>query len=609
MKMSDRDGFSLKARVLALFSIDLRSLAAMRCLGALTTLWCLFVWAPDLTLFFTDDGVLHRSDFAGRFDWARFSILRYIDGYAAALGLWTIGLFGAIALLAGYRSRCAALTCWLVYLSFAGRNPMILQGGDVLLPLLLFWMMFLPVGAVYSIDAALDPIDRRGQSHLSIATIGLLLQVLYVYIFGALLKTGTTWVPDGSAIYVALHIDSFVTPMGILLREHLVPMQLLTFFVYYLELLTPILLFFPDKRQFIRMMTVGLLWMMHLGLRMFLHIGHFWLASLTSLCAYIPARVWLWIGGWYFSDAQRGIRIYYDRDCGFCLKTALILREFFLPRNVSIAPAQDDAVIGEVLEREVSWVVIDANGGQRLRWDAVAYVMSQSRVLKPFGWLARLYGLIGFGDPTYKLIGDNRKGFGTLTSHALTQTQTIPQLSKPAQIGLGAIILFCFLWNVQGLGGTVQPFKELTQVKSVAQKSGFTQRWMMFAPSPPTLDGYPVFEAIGKKGRDQNKVGEDIFPYSPRPLSFETPDDAVGLFDSTRQRAFLLKSWIMGGDDRIMFFSRLALHRCAEVNRDRDYEGKITSVKIHFVQNQTKSNFQENIRVHTVVEVICTPEG
>ena len=114
MKMFDRDGFSLKARVLALFSIDLRSLAAMRCLGALTTLWCLFVWAPDLTLFFTDDGVLHLSDFAGRFDWARFSILRYIDGYAAALWLWTIGLFGAIALLAGYRSKCAALTCWLV---------------------------------------------------------------------------------------------------------------------------------------------------------------------------------------------------------------------------------------------------------------------------------------------------------------------------------------------------------------------------------------------------------------------------------------------------------------------------------------------------------------
>lgn len=597
--MSERDEFSLKARVIALLSIDLRSLAAMRCLGALTMLWCLAVWAPDLTLFFTDDGVLQRADFAGRFDWARFSVLQYIDGYGFALALWIIGFLAAIALLAGYRSRTAALICWLVYINFAGRNPMILQGGDILLPLLLFWMIFLPIGAVFSVDAALDPVDRRGEKHLSVATVGLLLQVLYVYVFGALLKTGAAWVPDGSAIYIGLHIDSFVTPMGRILREHLAFMQLLTFFVYYLELLAPILLFFPDKRQFVRMVSLAMIWMMHLGFRTFLHIGHFWLASLTSLCAYIPSRVWNWMGRWYFSDAQRSIHIYYDRDCGFCLKTALVLREFFLPRSVSITPAQDDPIIGEVLEREVSWVVIDQTGARRLRWDAVAYVMSQSRILKPFGWLARVYGAIGLGDPTYKLIGNSRKGFGAFTSRMLTPVQTVPLLSWPTQVLLGAVIAFCFLYNMQNLGGAVQPFGEASPIKQAAQKAGFTQRWTMFAPTPPTNDGFPIFEAQSASG------AEDIFPYPPRPLSFETPADVVGLFDSARQRAFILQAWIMGGEDRAMFLSRLARHRCAEVNEGRD--DRIASVKIHYLENQTKSNFEEEVRLHHIADVACYP--
>lgn len=598
--MSVRDEFSLKARVAALFSIDLRSLAALRCLGALTMLWCLIVWAPDLTLFFTDDGFLRRDEFAGRFDWARFSILQYVDGYAIALTIWLAGLAGAVALLLGYRSRWAALVCWLVYLTFAGRNPMILQGGDVLLPLLLFWMVFLPVGAVFSIDAALDPADRRGETHLSVATVGLLLQVLYVYVFGALLKTGQAWTPNGSAIYIALHIDSFVTPMGRILREFPLPMQLLTWFVYYLELFAPILLFFPDKRQFVRMVTLSLLWMMHLGFRIFLHIGHFWLASLTSLCAYIPSRVWSWIGRWYFTDAQRGMRIYYDRDCGFCLKTALILREFFLPRSIPVTPAQDDPVIGEVLEREVSWVVIDATGAQRLHWDAVAYVMSQSLILKPFGWLARLYGAVGLGAPTYRLIGNSRKGLGAATSRLLTPTPTIPTLGAPTQVALWLVIAFCFVWNFQHLGGVFQPLPKDVLIATTAQKAGFTQRWQMFAPSPPIIDGFPIFEAHSANGEVQN-----IFPSPPQPLSFETPDDVVGLFGGARQRAFVLQSWMRGGEDRLMYLTRYARYRCDAVNASRTGDDRITTVTIHFLQNETKPNYQEETRLHRVGDLAC----
>ena len=141
-------------------------------------------------------------------------------------------------------------------------------------------------------------------------------------------------------------------------------------------------------------------------------------------------------------------------------------------------------------------------------------------------------------------------------------------------------------------------------LKDFFQKAGFTQRWIMFAPTPPTLDGFPVFEAISEGG-----TSEDIFTYPPRALSFDTPDDVVGLFDGARQRAFLLQSWIMGGEDRVMYFSRYARLRCAEVNAARSDAEKISAVKIHYIQNQTKSNFQEEVRRFDLAEVDCAPEG
>ena len=602
--MSVRDEYSLSARIGRLFSIDLRSLAAMRCLAALTMLWCLIVWAPDLGAFFTDEGLLKRVEFAGRFDWARFSLLRLVDGWAFAALVWVIGFLSAICLLLGYRSRIAAFVCWIVYLSFVGRNPMLIQGGDILMPLLLFWMIFLPIGAVFAIDAALSPQDRRGDSDLSIATVGLLLQVLYVYVFGALLKTSDIWVPNGSAIYLALHLDTFVTPVGEILRDYVILMQLLTFFVYWLELLAPVLLFFPDKAMVVRTITLGLLWLMHLGFRIFLHIGHFWMASLSSLCAYIPAHVWRWIGARSWRAGADRVEIYYDRDCGFCLKTALILREFFLPRTVPVQPAQDVPAIGEVLEREVSWVVIDADGRQRLRWDAVVYVMTRSRLLLPFGWIASIYGATGLGDPTYKLIGDNRRGFGAFTSRLLSLIDVMPHLNLPVKGFLVCVIAFCFVWNVSQLEQTPDIISEDSAIARVGFAGGMTQRWTMFAPSPPARDGYPVLAA-----RRSDGGVEDIFRDPPAPVSFDPPADILGLFENSRWRAFLVRAWVMDEPDRGAYFARFAKQRCADLNADRIGGDVLEHVTIHYVENETLGGFKDKTLIYEVTQTTCAPEG
>ena len=76
--------------------------------------------------------------------------------------------------------------------------------------------------------------------------------------------------------------------------------------------------------------------------------------------------------------------MYFDKGCAFCEKTCYMLR-YLLGLNASISPAQDHAEIGPVLERENSWVVVDEQGTQRLRWEALVFVVKQSG---RFSWLA-----------------------------------------------------------------------------------------------------------------------------------------------------------------------------------------------------------------------------
>ncbi|MGQ3055957.1 MAG: HTTM domain-containing protein, partial [Nevskia sp.] len=80
----------------------------------------------------------------------------------------------------------ALVVAFVLNASLLNRNPMVLLGGDILLTCLLFWAIFLPVAARYSLDAALSrtppPVDNR---HRSWASAGVLLQVMSVYFFSA----------------------------------------------------------------------------------------------------------------------------------------------------------------------------------------------------------------------------------------------------------------------------------------------------------------------------------------------------------------------------------------------------------------------------------------
>ena len=173
--------------------IDLRTLAFFRVGLAVSILLVLYSYLPDMYAIFDDRGLYPRRSkmsYGFSFNWS----LYYVSGHV----LWAYILFGltalsALALLIGYRTRIALVLCWVLLLSLSVRTSAFINGGDKFLGIILFWGMFLPLGARFSVDAALCRKPPTSNRYVSIVTIALLLQVTYVYFLGALRKTGSLW--------------------------------------------------------------------------------------------------------------------------------------------------------------------------------------------------------------------------------------------------------------------------------------------------------------------------------------------------------------------------------------------------------------------------------
>jgi len=275
------------------YSLDLRSLALFRIgLGAVL-LGDLIVRACDLTAFYTDFGTLPRAALLDRFSPAeRFSVYLMSGEWFFQAGLFIIAGLLAVMLMLGIRTRLAAVASWFMLVSVQTRNPIILQGGDVYLRVLTFIAIFLPLGAVYSVDASLQPETEekkdREFSFFSTPGLALIAQVAMVYMFAVLLKTAPEWRKEFSAVYYALNLQQMSTPVGRFLLHFPKLLPWLTRWTLVQEGSLPVLLLTPFFAGPARMFAVILIFMLHIALGLSIRLGHFpYIACMAAL----PPRV------------------------------------------------------------------------------------------------------------------------------------------------------------------------------------------------------------------------------------------------------------------------------------------------------------------------------
>lgn len=284
-----------KHRLTEIFALDVRSLAVFRVSLALVILADLLARSVDLRAHYTDVGLLPRASAITEYGQYSFLSFHFLGGTVATQSvLFAIAALCAMGLLLGYRTRLMTALSWLFLVSLHNRNPMILDAGDVLLRLLLFWSMFLPLGAAYSLDGVLtNATARRIPTRVvSVASVALLLQVCFVYWFTFALKHDPVWRTEGTGVYYALSLDSFATPIGLWLREFSALLPFLSFATLAIEALGPCLLFLPVTQGPLRFFTVCLFLGLHLGLAFCLALGVFPFIVGAAWFALLPT--WFW---------------------------------------------------------------------------------------------------------------------------------------------------------------------------------------------------------------------------------------------------------------------------------------------------------------------------
>jgi Vitamin K-dependent gamma-carboxylase len=280
----------------ALFELDTRSLALFRvALGGLVLLDAIGRLG-DLTAFYTDAGAVPRA----LVDEMRGDVtplsLYLLDGSALWVGgLLALHALAGLGLALGYWTRLATAVAWLLTFSIQHRNLFVENFGDVILRLLLFWSLFLPLAARASLDArgTREPPPR---GFASFGSAGFIVQLLCVYLFTALLKTGTTW-QDGSAIAISLENDTVAKlPQAAIALGYPHLLVFLTYAVRAFEAVAPLLLLVPFALGPLRTALVFVFWSFHLGLFALLELGMFPFVCIVAWIAVLPGWFWDRIG-------------------------------------------------------------------------------------------------------------------------------------------------------------------------------------------------------------------------------------------------------------------------------------------------------------------------
>ncbi len=304
------------------FAMDLRSLAALRIGTGAILIYDLCDRARFLEDHYTDFGVLPRAT-ALKLDPTIFSL------HLAGGTVWFQALLFAIALVAGlfvvlgYRTRAATVVSWVLALSLQNRNAAIFHTADLYLRLLVFWQIFLPTHRAFSLDGRLaqrkvvavveagpsllariramfvaEPTGATTQAEqtASFATLGLILQVLIVYLMTAWYKASgglKYWWTSGSMLSLVLRDENYATALGGWVAR--LPSGMLVWmsrYVFTLESVGPWLILLTFRFPRIRTALIVNFVLFHLGTSLLMQLGLFPAVSMTAWLAFLPSAFW-----------------------------------------------------------------------------------------------------------------------------------------------------------------------------------------------------------------------------------------------------------------------------------------------------------------------------
>jgi hypothetical protein len=547
-------------------SLDLRSLALFRIFLGMLIIGDLLIRLRDLRIFYSDEGTLPISQLPV------LTIINSTFSFHTANGSWEFQLFMfliallfGIFLLFGYKTTLSTLISWILLVSLQNRNPIILQGGDVVFRLILFWAIFLPIGKRFSVDAfKKDYIEVfKDNRVLSISTLALILQIGFVYFFAALLKTGDEWRQDYTATYFALSLDSFSTWFGRILLDQFNLLKVLTFSVWWAEFCALWFLIFPIFNFVFRTIAIVALFGLHFGLMMSMYLGHFPWVMFVCLSALIPTETWDFVIRFIEKRLNfKKIVISYNPTVNIQSKFIKFICIFFVMRKVEFKESKESF---EVKKNKTTYSGVDA----------LEVIFKNSLIFHWFSFIFKIKFVGRIINKIRVIIGKSLKRSvteGNLKVKELTHDNFFKFFIYNFISSIA--IMLIFFWNVSTVVKTVnldQPFYNAVMFLRLDQE------WNMFAPYPLKEDGWFVVTGFYNDGEEKNLLG------TPKDTRYERPKNIADEYKNERWRKYMLNLWAQSfADHRVYYLSYL----CREENKITDDINKpiLTKIEMEYME-------------------------
>lgn len=291
----------VRAKLNELFGIDPRSLAALRIGLALMLLADTGIRLTEVDAMYADSGLM---SIAASREWMGspwYWSLNYWNGSREyQVLLLVVAIPSAVALLVGWRTWWATLVSWVLLSSVHLRAPLLQNGGDILLRLMLFWSLFVPLGRVWSLDARRNGRLPSLARVVSAGTAALMLQLTFVYLFTAIFKTNDDWF-SGKALYYAFSLDWSARPLGIYLLNFPELMKVFTWATLALEWGMAFLVWSPWQTHRLRLAAAAAFFVMHVVIHATMTVGLFSIISIVAWFVFLPREFWesrllTWLG-------------------------------------------------------------------------------------------------------------------------------------------------------------------------------------------------------------------------------------------------------------------------------------------------------------------------
>ena len=553
------------AKIVELFGADLRSLAVFRMVLAVLVLGDLARRVTDLSTHYADNGILPRSvlleEVTNRW-WVSLSLLSGEPFFQALL--FGVAALAALGLLVGYRTRSMTVVVWVMLISIQWRNPLVLSSADTLSRVLLFWGMFLPLGAYWSVDHVLKARPPRlSMRFLSFATVGLLLQIAFMYWVTAILKSGEEWRVDGTAIYYTLSIDQITTQIGAYLYQFPTLLMVLTFATILLEAFGPFLLFSPILTGPVRTGAVLAFMGLHFGVWLTLYLGMFpWISALCMVC-FLP--------GWFWDSAAPKLGTVLPKQHGITRTlrhTTSLVHTYWLPlrERLSIMAGAGRATVAGTAIHD------DEPAGHAKR----ATAPSASAAIE-----------------TKEHQGEPRPAASATAGQELWHRGAAgsEQVTLRSSLATNLIVLFFLLyvlcWNLM----SVSEFRMPQRLVPIAYFLDLEQSWDMFTPYPAKDDGWYVIPGTLRGGQrvDLMAVTRDDFRVHEG-VSWEKPRDVAGTYKNVQWRQYLY--WIREPGNHDQFRQHFGLYICREWNARHAGAEQLRDLQIIYMYEETLPSYQ-----------------